>query len=329
MKKIAILGSNSFSGAYFAEYALRQGAEVIGMSRTPEPHQVFLPYRWSGRDKAFRFYPYDLNHHLDEIMALIRREKISTVVNFAAQSMVAQSWQHPEHWFQTNVVGAVKLHDQLRQCDFLERYVHITTPEVYGSTQGFIDENTPFNPSTPYAVSRAAADMSLKSFFEAYQFPVVFTRAANVYGPGQQLYRIVPRAILFARMGKKLSLHGGGHSQRCFIHMQDVSDATWRIMEKGMEGECYHISGTEIVTIRQLVERICEKTGVRFEDLVEISEERLGKDAAYMLDSKKIRWQLGWKDQVSLDKGLDECIAWVDNHLEILRQQPMDYVHKP
>lgn len=328
-KKIVVIGSNSFSGAYYVDYALRQGAEVIGMSRSAEPNDVFLPYRWEGKDKLFRFYPYDLNNHLNEIMALIRAEKISTVVNFAAQSMVGQSWKHPEHWFQTNVVSTVKLHDQLRQCDFLDRYVHITTPEVYGSTGGFISEDTPYNPSTPYAVSRAAADMSLKSFFDAYNFPVVFTRAANVYGPGQQLYRIIPRAILFARLGKKLSLHGGGQSQRVFIHMEDVSDATWRVMESGKPGECYHISGTEVVTIRQLVERICEKTGVKFESLVEISEDRLGKDAAYTLDSAKIRRELGWKDKISLDKGLDECIAWVDNNLDILRQQPMDYVHKP
>lgn len=327
-KKIVVLGSNSFSGACFTDYALHQGAEVIGMSRSAEPHSVFLPYRWSGKDNAFRFYAYDINQHLDEIIALIRAEKISTVVNFAAQSMVAQSWKHPEHWFMTNVVSTVKLHEQLRQCDFLERYVHITTPEVYGSTDGFITEDTPYHPSTPYAVSRAAADMSLKSFFEAYHFPVVFTRAANVYGPGQQLYRIIPRTILFARLRKKLNLHGGGLSKRAFIHMEDVSDATWKVMEKGRLGECYHISGNEIVTIRELVERICRKMHVAFDDLVEISDERLGKDAAYMLDSGKIRRDLGWKDQISLDKGLDACIAWVDNNLAVLRQQPMDYIHK-
>ncbi len=329
MDKILVIGSNSFSGASFIDYALKCGASVIGTSRSPEPHKAFLPYRWSGRDSNFRFYPYDLNHHLEEIMALVHGEKIPVVVNFAAQSMVGQSWAHPEHWFQTNVVSTVKLHNALRQCDFLERYVHITTPEVYGSTDGFIDETTPFNPSTPYAVSRAAADMSLKTFFEAYGFPVVSTRAANVYGPGQQLYRIIPRAILFARLGKKLSLHGGGHSRRSFIHMDDVSDATWRVMTAGVSGQCYHISGTEILSIRQLVERICAKTGVAFDDLIEISEERLGKDAAYMLDSSKIRRELGWSDAVSLDEGLDQCIAWIDQYLPDIRNLPYDYIHKP
>ena len=110
--------------------------------------------------------------------------------------MVGESWLNPDHWMMTNVVSTVRLHDRLRSFDFLERYVHVTTPEVYGSTEGWVREDAPFNPSTPYAVSRAAGDMSLRTYFATYGFPVVFTRAANVYGPGQQLYRIIPRTIL-------------------------------------------------------------------------------------------------------------------------------------
>ncbi len=328
-KKILVVGSNSFSGACFVDYALRQGAQVFGTSRSAQPHTAFLPYQWNGLEKNFKFFAYDLNHHLEEMMALIRSEKIGTIVNFAAQSMVGQSWTTPEHWFQTNVVSSVKFHNALRQIDFLDRYVHITTPEVYGSTDGWIKENTPYNPSTPYAVSRAAADMSLKCFFDAYKFPVVSTRAANVYGPGQQLYRIIPRTILYARLGRKMDLHGGGVSQRSFIHMEDVSDATWRIMERGTLGETYHISTDEIVTIRKLVEIIAEKMGVAFTDLAVVGEERLGKDAAYMLESSKIRKELGWSDKISLSDGLDQCIAWVDKHLEQLRNTPFDYIHKP
>src|SRR5690349_21082167 len=99
MKKILVVGSNSFSGACFVDYALRQGAQVFGTSRSAQPHTAFLPYQWKGLENNFSFYQYDLNHHLDEMMALIRDEKIGTIVNFAAQSMVGQSWQHPEHWY--------------------------------------------------------------------------------------------------------------------------------------------------------------------------------------------------------------------------------------
>lgn len=327
--KILVIGSNSFSGASFVDYALERGSAVFGVSRSEEPHRAFLPYRWSGRDANFRFFPYDLNKHLDEIIDLVASEKITHVVNFAAQSMVAESWLYPEHWFETNCVATVKLHDRLRKFDFLERYVHITTPEVYGSTEGFIHENTPFNPSTPYAVSRAASDMSLKTFFDAYGFPVVFTRAANVYGPGQQLYRIIPRTFLFLRTGRTLELHGGGHSRRSFIHIRDVSSATWKIMTEGELGQTYHISTNEIVTIRALVERICAKLGLPFEDHVRVVGERLGKDLAYQLDSTKLRETLGWTDEIGLEAGLDDCARWIDANLDDLRELPANYIHKP
>lgn len=327
--KFLVIGSNSFSGASFADFILRQGADVIGVSRSPEAHRAFLPYRWSGHDRNFRFVQCDLNRDLDALMSLVQRERPACVVNFAAQSMVGESWKHPDHWFMTNVVSAVRLHERLRHCDFLQKYVHVTTPEVYGSTEGFIREDAPFRPSTPYAVSRAAGDMSLRTFFEAYKFPVVLTRAANVYGPGQQLYRIIPRTILFILLGRKLQLHGGGHSMRSFIHMNDVSDATWRIAREAPLGETYHISTNEIVTIREVVERICKKLGASFEANVELVGERLGKDAAYMLDSTKIRRQLGWADRISLDRGLDETIAWVEKFIGDLKSLPFDYIHKP
>lgn len=327
-EKFFIIGSNSFSGASFIDYLLNEGCEVVGISRSPEPHRAFLPYRWSGQDKRFSFHQLDLNKDLDAIVNLLKRERPSYVVNFAAQSMVAESWQNPDHWFMTNVVSTVRLHEQMRHLSFLKKYVHVTTPEVYGSTEGFVREDAPFNPSTPYAVSRAAADMSLRSYHAAYGFPVVFTRAANVYGPGQQLYRIIPRTILFVKLGRKLQLHGGGASERSFIHMRDVSDATLRAARDGTPGETFHISTDRVISVRALVEMICARLGVRFEDCVEVVGERLGKDAAYRLDSGKIRRELGWTDRIGLEQGIEETVAWVDRFFDDLHSLPMQYVHK-
>lgn len=324
-----VIGSNSFSGASFVSTLLTRGARVIGVSRSPEPHEAFLPYRWGGKDKNFSFHKLDLNNDVEAITKLLHQTRPAYVVNFAAQSMVAESWQNPDHWFMTNVVSTVRLHEQLRRLDFLKKYVHVTTPEVYGSTEGFVREDAPFNPTTPYAVSRAAADMSLRSFFGAYGFPVVFTRAANVYGPGQQLYRIVPRTILFIKMGRKLQLHGGGTSERSFIHIDDVADATQRVAEHGRPGDTYHISTDRIVSIRALVEMICARVGVRFEDHVEIVGERLGKDAAYRLDSSKIRSELGWAPHIELEQGIEDTVAWVERFYDCLSTQPLQYIHKP
>jgi len=324
-----VVGSNSFSGASFVDHLLENGARVFGVSRSPEPHQAFLPYRWKPDTGSFQFRQFDLNRDLEDIMGLIRAEKPDYVVNFAAQSMVAESWKNPDHWFMTNVVSTVRFHDRLRQCTFLKKYVHVTTPEVYGSTGGFIKEDAPFNPSTPYAVSRAASDMSLRTFYQAYNFPVVFTRAANVYGPGQQLYRIIPRTILFIRLGRKLQLHGGGLSQRSFIHIRDVSDATLKVTRNGKPGDTYHISTSRVVTVRALVEMICARLGSNFEDCVEVVGERLGKDAAYQLDSTKLREETGWVDRVSLEEGIEETINWVDKYFDDLREHELNYVHKP
>lgn len=328
-EKIAVIGSNSFSGATFVRYLLAKGHDVLGFSRSKEPEDVFLPYKWldKGQDR-FCFEQTDLNYDLEKIIETFVEEKPNYIVNFAALGMVAQSWEKPEDWYQTNVVAQVKFHDEIRKLHFIKKYVHVTTPEVYGSTDGWIAERFDFNPNTPYAVSRASCDLHLKSFFTAYNFPVVFTRAANVYGPGQQLYRIIPRTILYARLGKKLSLHGGGSSDRSFVHMDDVSDATYRIAMNGIVGDTYHISTKETISIRDLVVKICQSIDINFYGLVEESEERLGKDQSYMLNSDKIRKELGWNDTIDIEEGIASTIKWVDRNLDTLKNLPHDYIHK-
>lgn len=328
-EKFLVLGSNSFSGASFCDFLAAKGHDVIATSRSDEPHEAMLPYKWRTNPGQVRFRRIDINHDLDALSALLASERPTHIVNFAAQSMVGESWTNPDHWMMTNVVSTVRLHELLRRYDGMARYVHVTTPEVYGSTDGWVREDAPFNPSTPYAVSRAAGDMSLKSYFATYGFPVVFTRAANVYGPGQQLYRIIPRTILAAMTGQKLKLDGGGKSVRVFIHMTDVSDATLRIARQGALGESYHISGYELVSIRQLVEMILAQLGKTFEDCVEIGPERPGKDTAYTLDSVKLRTALGWRDAISLEQGIEDVIAWATRFRDAIGSLPARYEHKP
>ena len=329
-EKIVLIGSNSFSGASFAAYCLSQGFEILGMSRSKEPHDAFLPYKWNKVNKSglFRFEQLDINRDVDKMIESIRSFQPIYIFNFAAQSMVAQSWEFPEHWYQTNVVGNVKLHDKMRHFDFLKKYIHVSTPEVYGNCAGKVTESISFNPSTPYAASRAACDLHLRTFFNHYKFPVVFTRAANVYGPGQQLYRIIPRAILFIKLGKKIQLHGGGHSVRSFIHIRDAASATLKIARAAPAGETYHISTDSYISIRQLVGMICNMMNRNFKECVEIVDERPGKDAAYLLDSGKLRDELGWQDSIGLEQGIRETIDWVSDNFTELKKQPFEYIHK-
>ena len=328
-KQFLVIGSNSFSGASFINYLLNKGYEVFGVSRSKELEKVFLPYRWSSKKNSFQFIKIDLNNDLSKLIKIIKDNKIGYIVNFAAQGMVAESWLNPHHWYQTNVLAQVKLHDKLRKLEFIEKYVHVSTPEVYGNTNGWVKENFNFSPSTPYAVSRAACDLHLMSFYKAYNFPVTFTRASNVYGPGQQLYRIIPRTLLFALTGRKLQLHGGGSSERSFIHIDDVADATLKIALDGKQGDTYPISPKTTLSIKELVKTICKLTDNRFVELVEETEERLGKDQSYLLKSTKLRRELRWEDRIDLNSGLNQTLTWVRENLKTLNLLPLNYQHKP
>ena len=325
--RYAVLGSNSFSGSHVIARLMNAGHEVLGISRSSEIDLVFRAYGWSPTPGSFSFAQVSMND-TPLMTGVLNDFRPDVVINFAAQSMVAQSWDNPEDWYQTNVMGLVGLANILEGLPGLLKYVHVTTPEVYGSTDGWVCESRQFSPSTPYAISRAAGDMHLYAMYETRGLPVCFTRAANVYGPGQQLYRIVPRTLLSARLGRQLRLEGGGRSTRSFIHIADVAEATYLIAQQGVPGEAYHISTDKIVSIRQLVERACLMTGVDFDELVIDVPDRPGKDDTYMLDSARLRRELGWSPTVDLEKGLLDTLSWIDGNLSRLAEAQDSYAHK-
>ncbi len=322
-----MIGSNSFSGASLVARLLAAARTCWGSAVPPSQTRYSCPPL--APHARFVFHPLDLNRDLDRIEAVLREFRPDYVVNFAAQGMVAQSWAHPQQWLQTNTVAMVGLHDRLRKFDFVKKFVQASTPEVYGSTSGLVAEDAPFRPSTPYAVSKAACDMSLLAFYKAYGFPVAMTRSANVCGPGQRLYRIIPRTILSILTGRKLRLEGGGRSVRSFIHVADVAEATILVARRGTPGEAYHLATDRNQTIRELVLEICRQMGASFDDCVEVVEGRLGQDSAYLLDCAKARRELGWTPRFSAADAIRETIDWVKRNLDRLRVLPADYAHKP
>ena len=323
--KIAIIGSHSFSGNSYAAHVLKNEA-CLTVSRSPRLSSQF-DARLDGNFSDEKIV-WNVNDDSSEVIKAIQRNKVNTVVNFAAQSMVGQSWNYPEDWYQANVESLAKFVNRLRNETEVERFIHFTTPEVYGSTEGWIKESFNFAPNTPYAVSRAAGDWHLRALHENFNFPVIFTRAANVYGEHQQLYRIVPRIILSALTGKKIPLQGGGKSIRSFIHISDVNTALNRVVTSGKIGETYHISTNELITIHDLVQKIATRMNVDLDNLVEVAPDRPGKDLAYQLDSEKIRTELGWRDEINLDQGIDRTIAWVERNLEALQDMTVEYIHR-
>lgn len=327
-RKIVVIGSNSFSGSDFINYLLDDSQnQVIGISRSPEKSGAFLPYKQHGK-AHFKFYRYDLNHDTNKIISLLTRIKPEYIVNFAALSEVAPSWDHPDHWFETNVVSLSRLGHYLKDAKFLKRYLHVSSPEVYGTCEGVVRENAPLNPTTPYAASKAAADLYLFTLVKNFQFPVVFVRSTNVYGAHQQLFKIIPRSIINIKLGKKIELHGGGQAVKSYIHIRDVSRGESLILKKGRPGEIYHLSPDKGVAVRDVVALICKIMGVDFKKQVKIIAERLGQDAAYVIDSTKARREFGWKPTVLLESGIKEVIAWVENNWTVIKKLPLTYIHR-
>ena len=328
MKKILVLGSNSFAGAVFVNECLNANINVIGVNRSPEQHSAFLPVKVNPRRSDYEFHQININEDQDTLQSLISNFKPNIVVDYAAQSMVAESWDNPDHWYLTNIVAKAKLTKFLMKADYLDQFIRISTPEVYGSTSEVISEDHPYSPSTPYAISQMATDTSLMAFHNNLGFPVAITRAANYYGPGQQLYRIVPKTILSILKGTKLNLHGGGKSVRAFIHAKDSAYGVMKIIDQKKIGEVFQFSTDEFVSIRELVELICSKLDIDFNSAVEIGEDRIGKDQAYLMSSKKAKEVLSWEPKIDLSSGIDETIAWVRNNFEVISKMPLEYKHK-
>lgn len=331
IRNVMVLGANAFSGQDFVDLALAETDwRVIGVSRRPQRSAMFCGYlRHDARTLArFRFVQADMNRDTDALLQLLDAERPDVIINFAAQSEVAPSWEHPEHWFATNTVALARLINHLRRRDYLRRYLHVSSPEVYGTCSGTVREDAPFNPSTPYAASKAAADMLLDVYRRQYGFPLLTVRATNVYGPGQQLFKIIPRSAIYVKAGRVIELHGGGRAVKSYIHIRDVSRGELAILERGRLGEIYHLSPERGVAVRDVVAKVCALAGRPFERATRIVDERPGQDAAYVIDSAKARRELDWRPTIDLDAGLAQVTAWVDEHWTDLQQQNWDYQHQ-
>ncbi len=329
-RTIVVLGANSFSGQDFVDLLLDQPqTRVIGVSRSPERSALFLKYRSRDDLSRYEYHALDMNRDAKDLLDLFDSRRPEAIVNFAAQSEVAPSWDHPEHWFQTNCVALAKLVNALRQRDYLQRFVQISSPEVYGTCVGRVTEDSPVNPSTPYAASKAAADMLLDSYRKQFHFPVLWVRATNVYGARQQLFKIIPRSAIYVLLGRTIELHGGGSAVKSYIHIRDVSRGELAVLEHGRIGLKYHLSPDAGISVRDIVTYVCQMLKVEFAAATRIVEERPGQDAAYVIDSTRARTELNWRPTVTLQAGLQEVVDWVRENLEEIRQLPLTYNHLP
>lgn len=325
--KIFIIGSNSFMGtsllSYFINDLKDKNVEIFACSRSSENHS----FQINNIKNKYKFYKIDLNKNVEDLVSLLKKIKPNIIFNFAAQSIVEYSWKKPVHWFNTNLISNIKFLEYLKNADYLDKYFHSSTPEVYGSTKKKIDECFNYNPSTPYATSKASIDMYLKNYFDNYKFPVIFTRVSNIYGPGQRLYKIIPKTIISLKKNIKLPLHGGGLSKRSFIYSDDVSRAFALLIDKGKNGQIYHVTDERIYKIKDVVKLICKILEKDFKKSISITKDRPGKDFSYDMSSSKLK-KIGWKPKTEINKGLVSTINWVTENYKNFKKFKLEYQHK-
>ena len=323
-----VIGSNCFTGSHFVDALLDDPDQlVIGLSRSQEKGVFSLPYR-ARTPERFQFFQLDLVRHSEAVQALLDEQQPATVINVAALSEVALSNVSPVEYFELNTLAMVRLCNFLRTRPYLKRYVHISSAEVYGSCRHPVAETEPLHPSTPYAVSKAAADLYIATLVKNFGFPAVTIRSTNVYGKHQQLFKIIPRTIIAIKQGKKVQLHGGGLAIKSFVHIRDVVRGALAAIQRGASGSLYHFSTSDGATIAEIVRRIAELMGRSFEEVAEPVEERLGQDARYWLDCTKAQRELGWMPRVPFDEGLRETIDWIERSWDEAVREPQTYVHK-
>jgi dTDP-glucose 4,6-dehydratase len=325
-KRYAVLGGGGSFGIHTSKYLLEQSdaERVIGIGRNPARPEPFTLNVGKG-DKRYSYHAYHVMHELDLLLELLDKEKPQVIVNYAAQGEGAVSWKHSWRFFETNSMALAHLAEELMKRSYLERFIQIGTSEMYGSVEHATKEDEPIKPTSPYAASKVAFDLHLVAVHKFLKFPMNIIRPSNAYCPGQLLHRVVPKAVICGLTGRKLPLQGGGRAEKSYIHARDLARAIHMVAEKAPLGTIYNAGPLKPISIRALVETVAKVLGVPFEQLCQITEDRLGQDSRYWLDSSAIKRDLGWEPKISLEEGIKDMVEWGKKYLDQLRDWPMDY----
>jgi dTDP-glucose 4,6-dehydratase len=324
-KKYLILGGGGSFGIHTAFYLLQNAdpSKVIGIGRNPlrsEPFALGIQ-----NQTRFEYFSRHLTYEFDLLFEILDREKPEIIINFAAQGEGAVSWKNSWRFFETNSVSLSKLSEELMKREWLERFIQIGTSEMYGSVNHPVREEEPIKPSSPYAASKVAFDLYLVSVFKNLNFPMNIIRPSNAYGPGQLLHRVIPRAIWCGLTGNKLPLQGGGRAEKSYIHARDLAKAIELVANAAPLGEIYNVGPKMPTSIREVVERTSTALGMSFSELCEVTEDRMGQDSRYWLDSSKIERDLGWTPGIDWDEGLTGMVEWGRKYYDQIKNYPVEY----
>jgi dTDP-glucose 4,6-dehydratase len=247
--------------------------------------------------------------------------KCDAVINFAAESFVDRSIADPNSFLVSNIRGTFTILDIITKQK--KRLVQISTDEVFGSLEsGMVHEKSVLNPSSPYAATKASAELLVNSYVKTYNSDVIITRCTNNYGPRQYAEKLIPKTIILAKQNKKIPIYGKGENIRDWIYVDDHCDGVLTAFLKGKSGESYNISGNNEINNFVIVKKILELMN-KPEDLIEFVEDRPGHDFRYSMSSEKISKELGWKPKVSFEKGIQDTVKWYLDHEDYWKDTPL------
>ncbi len=306
MKKILVTGGAGFIGSHFIRHMLTQhnDVEIVNLDKLTYAGNLDN-LKDIEKDTRYTFIQGDICDE-DRIDKLV--QNVDIILNFAAESHVDRSIGKPDDFIKTDIYGVFVLLEASKKWG-IERFVQISTDEVYGSIENdYFKESDPLMPSSPYAASKAGGDRLAYSYYVTYNIPVVIPRSSNNFGPFQYPEKIVSLFITNALDDKKLPIYGDGGNVRDWLFVQDNCEAIERVMERGKDGEVYNIGGGNERTNLELTEFILQTLNKPM-DLKTVVEDRKGHDRRYALNTDKIR-ALGWKPGHSFEKAMNKTIQW-------------------
>jgi dTDP-glucose 4,6-dehydratase len=314
MKNVMVTGGAGFIGSNFVRYLLRGNSAytVVNFDKLTYAGNLENLQDLAGESR-YHFVKGDICQ-ASSVAAALREFQIDTIVHFAAESHVDRSILGAAVFVQTNVAGTQVLLDAARGAG-VERFVHVSTDEVYGSLgqEGKFTESTPLHPNSPYAASKAGSDLIALAYEHTFGLPVVLTRCSNNYGPFQFPEKLIPLMIINALHDKPLPVYGDGLNVRDWLHVEDHCAAIERVMLKGSIGEVYNIGGNNEWKNIDIVKLILNQLG-KPESLISFVKDRPGHDRRYAIDASRIKNELGWEPAHTFEQGIVATIDWYTQH---------------
>lgn len=321
LKNLLVTGGCGFIGSNFINQFMRTHPDVNIFNLDKLAYCANQKSIEKPDSPRYKFVPGDVTNR-DLVMYVFKTCDIDTVVHFAAESHVDNSFGNSIHFTVNNVLGTHNLLECARVYDKIEKFIHVSTDEVYGEVTDSQREEGMLNPTNPYAATKAAVEHIVKSYHISFGLPVLITRGNNVYGPYQYPEKLIPRFIMLAHRGHQLTIQGKGGNTRTFIHAHDVASAFGTLVDKGIIGEVYNIGSRDEHSILD----IARMTIANLKGEAEATEERIGQyltyvkdrdfnDERYDIDSKKLEG-LGWRREVEFEEGFRQTVEWYRRALD-------------